>query len=389
MDRLRRAADVRRLDAVGASLFAIARQARVRRGAADVPAGHAGAARNARPAPATASSALREVLIEGADAGAAAAVDAGFPVQTPPLNYSVDQRRRRARRLARRRLRRRASNMRKAFVDFQNDVCAKDIRLAVQEGLRSIEHVKRYTTTGMATDQGKTSNMNALGHRRQGAGQADPGRRPHHLPPALHARHLRRLRRRRRATICSIRSAAPRSMAGPRNTARCSRTSACGSAPGISRSAARTCTPRSSANARATRERVGLFDASTLGKIEVVGPRCGDVPRTALHQPLGQARAGRCRYGLMLNEQGFIMDDGVIARMAPDRFHVTTTTGGAARVLHHMEDYLQTEFPDLQVWLTSTTRAMGRHRRAGPARARPHRAVRRRHRHLRARRCRT
>jgi sarcosine oxidase subunit alpha len=64
---------------------------------------------------------------------------------------------------------------------------------------------------------------------------------------------------------------------------------------------------------------------------------------------------GRCRYGVMLTEAGFIMDDGVVARMAADRFHVTTTTGGAPRVLHHMEDYLQTEFTDLKVWLTSTT----------------------------------
>src|SRR5690606_15032014 len=64
---------------------------------------------------------------------------------------------------------------------------------------------------------------------------------------------------------------------------------------------------------------------------------------------------GRCRYGLMLTEAGFVMDDGVVGRLAPDRFHVTTTTGGAPRVLHQMEDYLQTEFTDLKVWLTSTT----------------------------------
>ena len=71
--------------------------------------------------------------------------------------------------------------------------------------------------------------------------------------------------------------------------------------------------------------------------------------------PFARLEVGRCRYAPMLNEQGFIMDDGVIARLAPDRFHVTTTTGGAARVLHHMEDYLQTEFPELKVWLTSTS----------------------------------
>ncbi|MCA3649503.1 MAG: sarcosine oxidase subunit alpha, partial [Methylobacterium sp.] len=71
--------------------------------------------------------------------------------------------------------------------------------------------------------------------------------------------------------------------------------------------------------------------------------------------PWAKLEPGRCRYGLMLNEAGFVIDDGVIARMADDRFHVTTTTGGAPRVLHHMEDYLQTEFPELKVWLTSTT----------------------------------
>jgi len=105
----------------------------------------------------------------------------------------------------------------------------------------------------------------------------------------------------------------------------------------------------------ATRLGVGLFDASTLGKIEVVGPDAAAFLDRLYTNPFFKLEVGRCRYGLMLNEAGFIMDDGVIARIAPDRFHVTTTTGGAARVLHHMEDYLQTEFPDLKVWLTSTS----------------------------------
>ncbi len=106
---------------------------------------------------------------------------------------------------------------------------------------------------------------------------------------------------------------------------------------------------------RATRERVGLFDATTLGKIEVVGRDAAAFLEKLYTNPWAKLEVGRCRYGVMLNEQGFVMDDGVIARMAPDRFHVTTTTGGAPRVLNHMEDYLQTEFPDLQCWLTSTT----------------------------------
>jgi sarcosine oxidase subunit alpha len=106
---------------------------------------------------------------------------------------------------------------------------------------------------------------------------------------------------------------------------------------------------------RAVREGVGIFDATTLGKIEVVGPDAAEFMNRLYTNAWKKLEPGRCRYGLMLNEAGFIMDDGVVGRLAEDRFHVTTTTGGAPRVLHHMEDYLQTEFPDLRVWLTSTT----------------------------------
>ncbi len=106
---------------------------------------------------------------------------------------------------------------------------------------------------------------------------------------------------------------------------------------------------------RAVRTTVGLFDASTLGKIEVVGPDAAEFLDRIYTGSFARLAPGRCRYGLLLSEDGFVMDDGVVARLAPDRFHVTTTTGGAATVLHHMEDYLQTEFPDLRVWLTSIT----------------------------------
>ena len=105
----------------------------------------------------------------------------------------------------------------------------------------------------------------------------------------------------------------------------------------------------------AVRQGVGIFDASTLGKIEVVGPDAAEFLNRMYTNPWKQLEPGRCRYGLLLREDGFITDDGVSARMAPDRFHLTTTTGGAARVLNMMEDYLQTEWPDLDVWLTSTT----------------------------------
>ena len=107
---------------------------------------------------------------------------------------------------------------------------------------------------------------------------------------------------------------------------------------------------------RAVRSAAGIFDASTLGKIEVVGPDAATfLERMYVNAGCARLPPGRCRYGLLLREDGFLFDDGIIARLAADRFHVTTTTGGAARVLHMMEDYLQTEWPDLRVWLTSTT----------------------------------
>jgi len=106
---------------------------------------------------------------------------------------------------------------------------------------------------------------------------------------------------------------------------------------------------------RATRQSVGIFDATTLGKIEVVGKDAAEFMNRMYTNAWTKLEPGRLRYGLMLREDGFIMDDGVVGRMAPNRFHVTTTTGGAARVLAMMEDYLQTEWADLDVWLTSTT----------------------------------
>jgi sarcosine oxidase subunit alpha len=105
----------------------------------------------------------------------------------------------------------------------------------------------------------------------------------------------------------------------------------------------------------AVRTHVGILDASTLGKIEIVGPDAAEFLNRIYTNAFTRLAPGRCRYGLMLKEDGYIFDDGVIARLARDRFHVTTTTGGAARVLQHMEDYLQTEWPSLEVYLTSVT----------------------------------
>jgi sarcosine oxidase, subunit alpha len=242
----------------------------------------------------------------------------------------------------------------KAFVDFQNDVCSKDVNLAVQEGMRSIEHIKRYTTTGMATDQGKLSNMNALAIAAHALAKPIPEVglttfRPPYTPVTFGAFAgpargdlFDPIRRTPIHDWAAENGAAfedvglwKRAWYFPRGR------------ESMHDAVARECWT--------TREAVGLFDASTLGKIEVVGPDAATFLERMYANAFQKLEVGRCRYGLMLNEPGFLMDDGVIARLKPDRFHVTTTTGGAPHVLAQMEDYLQTEFTDLKVWLTSTT----------------------------------
>jgi sarcosine oxidase, subunit alpha len=295
---------------------------------------------------------LGRALMEGSAAGHAAAVAAGFAAPAartyavrdalpafgsgpvaPPI--ATDRRA-------------------KAFVDFQNDVCAKDVSLAVQEGMRSIEHIKRYTTTGMATDQGKLANMNALGIAADALKKPIPEVglttfRPPYTPVSFGAfagpargEMFDPIRR------TPIHEWAAENGATFEDVGQWKRAwyfpQACES---MRDAVARECLT--------TRAGVGLFDGSTLGKIEVVGPDAATFLERMYANAFQKLEVGRCRYGLMLSEAGFLMDDGVIARLAPDRFHVTTTTGGAPRVLAHMEDYLQTEFADLKVWLTSIT----------------------------------
>ena len=248
----------------------------------------------------------------------------------------------------------RADRRAKAFVDFQNDVCAKDVTLAVQEGMRSIEHIKRYTTTGMATDQGKLANMNALMIAADALRKPVPSVglttfRPPYTPVSFGAfagpargQMFDPIRR------TPIHQWAAENGAAFENVGQWKRAWCFPRArESMHDAVAREC--------RTTRASVGLFDASTLGKIEVVGLDAVTFLERMYVNGFQKLGAGRCRYGLMLSEAGFLIDDGVIARLAPDRFHVTTTTGGASRVLAYMEDYLQTEFADLKVWLTSVT----------------------------------
>jgi sarcosine oxidase subunit alpha len=247
-----------------------------------------------------------------------------------------------------------ASSRGKAFVDWQNDVTVRDLQLATREGFRSIEHVKRYTTTGMATDQGKTSNLNALGIV---AGELERPRpqvglttfRMPYTPVSF-------------GSFAGLaRGALFEPMRTPPTHPWALGHGAVFEDVGLWKRAhhfARTGEDLHTAVARecvAVRTACGMFDASTLGKIEVVGRDAATFLDRLYVNSWTNLAPGRSRYGLLLREDGFILDDGVVARLAPDRFHVTTTTGGAARVLAVMEDYLQTEWSELSVWLTSTT----------------------------------
>lgn len=242
----------------------------------------------------------------------------------------------------------------KAFIDFQNDVTAKDIHLAVQEGFQSIEHVKRYTTTGMATDQGKTSNINALGIVAGALERTPPDVgtttfRPPYTPTTFGA-----FAGQSRGSLFDPERITPIHDWAVRQGAVFEDVSLWKRAWFFPRDR-ETMHDAVVRECRAVRESVGVFDATTLGKIEVVGPDAAEFLNRIYTNSWLKLQPGRCRYGLMLKEDGYIMDDGVVARIADDRFHVTTTTGGAPRVLAHMEDYLQTEFTDLKLSLTSTT----------------------------------
>ena len=242
----------------------------------------------------------------------------------------------------------------KAFVDFQHDVCAKDIRLAVREGMHSIEHIKRFTTNGMASDQGKLSNMHGLAIAAEMLGREIPqvGLTTFRAPytPVTYGTLINHSRGAhfdpaRKTAIHPWEEAHGAIFEDVGNWKRAWFYPKPGET--MHQAVDREC--------KTVRDIAGVFDASTLGKIEVVGPDAAEFMNLMYTNAWDTLKPGKCRYGIMTREDGFVYDDGVVGRLAEDRFHVTTTTGGAPRVLHHMEDYLQTEFPHLKVWLTSTT----------------------------------
>jgi sarcosine oxidase, subunit alpha len=245
-----------------------------------------------------------------------------------------------------------------AFVDWQNDVTTKDLALATREGFESVEHVKRYTTTGMATDQGKTSNLNALAvvSRQLGKSIPEVGLTTFRMPytPISFASFAGFSRgslfdpvRRTPTHDWAARNGAVFEDVGLWKRAHYFPRAIAGKREDMHTAVARECL--------AVRKSCGMFDASTLGKIEVVGKDAATFMNRMYVNGWTSLAVGRSRYGVLLRDDGFIYDDGVVARTAEDRFHVTTTTGGAAGVLRLMEDYLQTEWPELNVWLSSIT----------------------------------
>jgi sarcosine oxidase subunit alpha len=253
----------------------------------------------------------------------------------------------------------------KSFVDFQHDVTAEDVELAEREGFRSVEHLKRYTTLGMATDQGKTANVTGLALMAEITGTeiAKVGTttfRPPYTPVAIGAlgghsrgKHFRPTRL-PPTHEWAERAGAVFVEAGPWLRAQYF------PQPGDDWLAAAT------REAKAVRERVGYCDVSTLGKIDLQGPDGAKFLDRLYTGTMSTLPVGKVRYGLMLREDGFVFDDGTVARIADTRWLITTTTANAARVLQHMEFCAQTLWPDLDVRFGTATDQWAQIAVAGP-----------------------
>ncbi|WP_271270840.1 sarcosine oxidase subunit alpha family protein [Aliamphritea hakodatensis] len=243
----------------------------------------------------------------------------------------------------------------KHFHELQNDSTAADIALAAREGFHSVEHLKRYTTTGMGTDQGKTSNVNALAlmaeYRRLPIAAVGTTRFRQPYTPvtfgAIAGKDLQNLFAPKRHT--SIQPWHDRHGAVMEDAGGWRRPRYYQQHPGESMHDA---VQRECAQVRKT---AGMVDASTLGKIDIQGKDAAEFLERIYTNRWHNLAVGQCRYGLMLNEQGMVIDDGVTSRIGEHHYHMTTTTGGAARVYQLLEDYRQTEWPELDVYLTSVT----------------------------------
>jgi sarcosine oxidase subunit alpha len=242
----------------------------------------------------------------------------------------------------------------KAFVDFQNDATAADIALAKAENFQSVEHLKRYTTLGMAPDQGKTSNVNALAIMAELTGRSvqDTGTtrfRPPFTPTAIAAfggaSRGELFRPKRHLVLHDHHQALGAVFEDYGNWQR----------PAYYLRSNETPHRAEQREALCVRQNVGIFDSSTLGKIEVVGPDAGLLLDRFYANRMSNLKVGRLRYGLMLNELGVIIDDGVCARLAEDRFLVGTTSSGAGKIAASLDEWRQCEWPELRVLIVPVT----------------------------------
>ena len=253
----------------------------------------------------------------------------------------------------------------KRFIDFQNDVAVTDIELALREGYRSIEHVKRYTTLGMATDQGKTSNLNGLQLVSNIENKIVPevGHttfRPPYTPVTIGTIVGREIGKHTKPTRKS-----PMHLWHEKNNA-VFVDAGVWLRPRYYKQGNETLFDASKREAAHVRKNVGVCDVTTLGKIDIKGPDAVELLNRVYTNAWLKLPVGKARYGVMLREDGIVMDDGTTTRISENHYHMTTTTAQAANILSHLEYYLQVVWPELNVNVVSTTEQWAGAAIAGP-----------------------
>ena len=253
----------------------------------------------------------------------------------------------------------------KRFLDFQNDVAVTDVQLALREGYRSIEHVKRYTTLGMATDQGKTSNLNGLQLVSDVENKVVPqvGHttfRPPYTPVSIGAIVGREIGKHSKPTRKS-----PMHSWHEKNNA-VFVDAGVWLRPRYYKQGNENLFEGSKREAKNVRQNVGVCDVTTLGKIDIKGPDAAELLNRVYTNAWLKLPVGKARYGVMLREDGIVMDDGTTTRISENHYHMTTTTAQAANVLSHLEYYLQLVWPELNVNVVSTTEQWAGAAIAGP-----------------------
>jgi sarcosine oxidase subunit alpha len=254
----------------------------------------------------------------------------------------------------------------RAWLDQQNDVTVKDVKLSHQEGFRSVEHLKRYTTLGMATDQGKTSNMGGLAIMAELAGKTIPQVgttifRPPYTPTAIGV-----LAGRHRGQDFHPKRLTPSHTWAAEQGAVFVEVGNWMRAQWFPKAGETHWRESVDREVLATRGSVGVCDVTTLGKIDVQGVDSAAFLNKIYCNGFAKLAVGKVRYGLMLREDGIALDDGTAGRLAEDHFVVTTTTANALPVYRHMEFVRQCLFPDMDVQLISTTEAWAQYAVAGP-----------------------